>query len=61
MRKIITTVLGIKIITLTLVTLYKNASLMTTLILLVLYTRTLLALFYNLAGVILRVFINFTC
>jgi hypothetical protein len=60
-REIITTVPGIKIVTPTLVTLYKNASLTTTLVLLVLCTRTLLALFYELASAVLRVFVDFTC
>jgi hypothetical protein len=60
-RGIITTVLGIKIVTSTLVTLYENASLTTTLVLLVLHSRTSLALFYYLAGAVLRVFIDFTC
>jgi hypothetical protein len=55
-----TTVPGIKIVTPTLVTLYENASLTTTLVLLVLRTRTSLALFCDLAGAVLRVFVDFT-
>jgi hypothetical protein len=56
-----TTVPGIKIVTPTLVTLYENASLTTTLVLLVLRTRTSLAPFCDLAGAVLRVFVDFTC
>jgi hypothetical protein len=55
-----TTVPGIKIVTPTLVTLYKNASFTTTLVLLVLRTGTSLAPFCDLAGAVLHIFVDFT-